>query len=143
IEDRVITIRTPMTYGYAIGQEQFVTVPPSLTPVDVRPAMQREPGTPPAGAQFAGRPLAGARLPRSRAWRRVDAAVHLHDPARLPTGGPRTRHVGATRLGWPVKTAHIRAAVPPRRSRLSAGRHVIGYLLRGDRRPLVATLGAM
>jgi len=143
ITQRVVTIRTPLTYGYSIGQEQYFTVPPGLDPIDIRPAMVREEGPVTHGTFFAGRPLVRGFLPPSRAWRRIYEQVHLHDPERLPLGGPPTTHLRGTRLSFPVKTAHVRAEIRARRSARAFGRFAGGYLIPGDRRPLDAAVRAL
>lgn len=136
VAERVVTIKTPLTYGYTVVQAQNITIPPSLNPIDVRPVMRFETGAATFGSVFADIPRGRSFLPPSRAWRRVYEVIYLHDPERLPLGGPRTTHIRGARLGYPVKTAMARAKIRSRRNRRGVSRFVGGYFLPLDHRHL-------
>lgn len=143
IHERVVTVQTPLAYGYTLGQAQYITVPPSLDPIDVRPVLVQGIGAKRNGSQFANTPLSSAFLPKSTAWQRIYETIYLHDPARLPASGARTTHIRATRLGNPVKTAKVRARITGKRRKSAAGRYVCGFMMPKMHGPLEQAIDAL
>jgi hypothetical protein len=139
VAQRMIRIPRDASYSYRLGRETYTTTWPNADLIDVRPQhiAEQHQGQPTALYATNRQFILGKHLPPTVSWRYIYERWHIHDPDRVPDVRIRSTHLGFTRLGMPPYHAEVRTRIKGRLAPRTAGPFVNGYLMTGNRKPIM------